>query len=51
MNDKAHGTGKMVQSDGTIYEGEWFEDKQHGKGIETWPDGSKYSGEYDKGLK
>ena len=32
MNDKAHGKGKYVHTDGAIYDGEWFEDKQSGHG-------------------
>lgn len=30
------GKGKMIWSDGTIYEGEYKKDKKHGFGILTW---------------
>jgi hypothetical protein len=39
-DDKAHGYGKYMHTDGAQYEGYWKEDKQHGKGKETWPDGA-----------
>ena len=38
-NDKGqyHGNGKLVDDDGTIYEGQWENGKIHGKGTETHP--------------
>jgi hypothetical protein len=27
-----HGSGRMMLSDGTVYEGQWQDDKQHGTG-------------------
>ena len=30
---KRHGLGKMIYSDGDVYEGYWKDDELHGKGI------------------
>jgi hypothetical protein len=32
LNDKAHGYGTYIHTDGAKYEGYWKEDKQEGKG-------------------
>ena len=31
-DDKAHGKGKFVHTDGDVYEGEWQNNRKHGKG-------------------
>ena len=41
-----HGHGKYTWTDGSIFEGEWYENKINGKGIYVWPDGRKYIGEW-----
>ena len=45
-NDKANVRGKLIHSDGDIYEGEWLEDKAHGYGVYTHIDGAKYEGNW-----
>jgi hypothetical protein len=50
-DDKAHGNGTYIHTDGAKYEGQWKEDKQDGQGKETWPDGACYTGEYKQGKK
>ena len=32
-NNKANGKGRLIHSDGDVYEGEWCEDKAEGFGI------------------
>ena len=34
-----HGRGRLIHSNGEVYEGEWFEDKTNGFGIYTSIDG------------
>lgn len=29
----ANGIGRLIHSDGDVYEGEWKNDKAHGKGV------------------
>jgi len=48
-DDKAHGKGKYMNSNGTEYDGDWVYDKQEGQGKQTWPDNSSYSGGYKDG--
>ena len=50
VNDKYHGTGKIVFASGAIYEGEFCENEFHGHGIYTQPqDIGNYEGEWDHG--
>ena len=50
VNDKYHGTGKIVFASGAIYEGEFYENDFHGRGTYTQPLGiGKYEGEWDHG--
>ena len=42
-------TGKMINSDGTTYEGEWVGGRPHGEGIKTLPGGKKYEGMFNMG--
>ena len=50
-DNKKHGQGTIISSDGGKYEGEWKDNKKHGKGILTFADGSKHEGEWDLGNK
>ena len=47
MEDKAHGFGKYMHVNGSVYSGMWVEDKQHGEGVEQWPGGVKYTGQFE----
>ena len=40
----ANGKGRLIHSDGDVYEGEWLNDKAHGKGTYIHMDGAKYTG-------
>ena len=40
----AHGYGRLIHSDGDIYEGEWVSDRADGKGTYYHSDGAKYIG-------
>lgn len=42
----AQGRGRLIHSDGDIYEGQWVKDKAHGKGVYLNKDGSSYNGEW-----
>jgi hypothetical protein len=46
-----HGTGTMVNKDGSVYRGEWYEGKKHGPGTVTYPDGTTYTGTWVEGLR
>ena len=50
---KAHGDGVFVQvSNGSMYDGQWFEDEMHGTGTEIWEEGRmRYSGDFVQGKK
>ena len=41
---------KVVNADGSSYEGEWVNGAPDGYGIYIWPNGDKYEGEWDKGI-
>ncbi len=47
----ASGKGKLVDSSGMEYTGDWANDTQHGHGVEKWADGSVYDGHYENGKK
>ena len=48
----AHGNGTFCDTQGSLYDGEWFEDQQHGKGTEYWDYYKiKYNGDFVKGKK
>ena len=50
-NGQMCGNGKMVYSDGSIYEGNFFENKKNGLGVYTWGEGGKcYVGEWKNDL-
>lgn len=42
----ADGYGRLIHSDGDMYEGEWKEDQANGKGKYIHTDGSQYEGEW-----
>lgn len=42
----ANGKGRLVHSDGDIYEGEWKDDKANGKGSYKHNNGAFYEGEW-----
>ena len=46
-----HGYGIYTWTDGTCYEGEYFEGKKHGEGMLIWPDGKKYQGGWFNGKQ
>lgn len=46
----ANGRGRLVHSDGDIYEGDWKDDKAHGIGTYYHADGSKYEGKWKDDL-
>lgn len=45
-NEKRHGYGKYVSTDGSSFEGEWVYDKKH-RGCEIFSDGSTFEGDYN----
>lgn len=45
-DNKRHGYGKDIWSDGSQYEGFFHEGKKQGKGKMEWNDGSRYVGEF-----
>lgn len=67
LDDKKHGYGTFVWSNGNKYQGGWEKNQQKGKGmldclidsapavhatgIFTWANNSKYEGEYENGKK
>ena len=42
----AEGKGRLIHSDGDVYEGDWVHDKAHGKGIYYHCNGAKYVGDW-----
>jgi hypothetical protein len=46
-----HGRGRLIQTDGEVYEGEWSEGLKHGHGRLTDTRGVFYSGEFSEGKK
>jgi len=41
----ANGYGRLIHSDGDVYEGEWLNDKADGKGNYIHMDGAIYTGD------
>ena len=41
----AYGKGRLIHSDGDVYEGEWENDRAHGIGIYSHNDGARYTGQ------
>lgn len=44
------GTGVYHWSDGSNYEGQWFNDSEHGFGVKEYANGDRYQGEWREGL-
>ena len=40
-----NGKGRLIHSDGDVYEGEWLNDKANGIGVYTYHNGATYKGE------
>ena len=38
--------GRVIQEDGSMHEGDWYNDKAHGQGVYTHMDGAQYKGEW-----
>ena len=49
LNNKMHGQGHMIYSDGNQYIGEFESDQKHGKGKLIWKDGREYDGDWVDG--
>ena len=47
---RPHGRGKLVEEDGSWYDGQWVGGERHGSGRRTWADGARYEGEWSKGA-
>lgn len=41
---KKHGNGKYSWTDGSCYDGDWYENKIRGNGTYEWLDGRKFTG-------
>ena len=41
-----HGYGTLVESDGSVYKGEFYNDCMQGFGRYTYPDGDYYEGQW-----
>ncbi|MCM3131128.1 MULTISPECIES: MORN repeat-containing protein [Paenibacillus] len=50
MNGLKCGTGVYRWSDGSKYEGQWFNDKEYGFGVKEYANGDFYRGEWKDGL-
>lgn len=46
-NDRKHGLGKFIYSNGKSIEGEWWEDKLNGEAKMTEPDGKSFYVRYN----
>ena len=47
--DKLHGIGELLCSDGSRYKGRWKEGYKHGKGEYSWANGNYYVGNWKEG--
>lgn len=45
------GFGKVIYSDGHMYEGQWRDDKYHGLGVEIYGNGDLYFGRWENDKK
>lgn len=50
LNGKRNGKGRVVWSDGEVYDGEWQDDKRNGKGKYTYASGAVYEGEFQNDI-
>ena len=46
---KYNGKGTFINSDGSMFEGEWENGTENGQGTFTWSNGDKYVGEWKDG--
>jgi hypothetical protein len=51
LQDKPHGQGRVVWSNGAIYTGHFESGKYHGLGVYQYPNGKKFVGRWSAGLK
>ncbi|KAG7351879.1 phosphatidylinositol-4-phosphate 5-kinase [Nitzschia inconspicua] len=51
VQDKPHGQGRVVWSNGAIYTGQFQAGKYHGLGVYVWPSGKKFVGRWENGVK
>jgi MORN repeat len=51
VQDKPHGQGRVVWSNGAIYTGQFQKGKYHGLGVYVWPSGKKFVGRWENGVK
>ena len=51
INNKPHGQGRVVWSNGATYTGQFAEGKYHGLGVYVWPSGKKFVGRWVRGVK
>mmetsp|Transcript_125882 Transcript_125882/g.187889 ORF Transcript_125882/g.187889 Transcript_125882/m.187889 type:complete len:549 (+) Transcript_125882:152-1798(+) len=51
INNKPHGQGRVVWSNGATYTGQFFEGKYHGLGVYVWATGKKFVGRWEHGVK
>ena len=48
-DNKLHGHGKFISSNGNVYEGQYYNDEMQGQGTFRWADGGYYTGEFYNG--
>ena len=51
INNKPHGQGRVVWSNGATYTGQFSEGKYNGLGVYVWPSGKKFVGRWEHGVK
>jgi len=51
VDNKPHGQGRVVWSNGAIYTGQFEAGKYHGLGVYVWPSGKKFVGRWEAGIK
>lgn len=49
-DNKRHGKGKFIWSDGSYYEGDWENDLKHGRGVLELSNGFKYDGSWVRNV-
>jgi hypothetical protein len=50
-NNKRHGKGKFIYTNGNIYDGSWENDMQSGEGKMVYSTGNTYIGMYKNGVR
>jgi hypothetical protein len=51
IQNKPHGPGRVVWSNGAAYTGHFQDGKYHGLGVYIWPSGKKFVGRWEEGIK